>query len=156
MTDPIIRVNAQRLLQQLQNNGQIEPEAHEKNKADYHREFRRDLDTVINSRYNASVFREQLNWFKSRFYTVTGLGDKSIYRMRQIEQNLPPVKIQKPAIYETLKNRFGDDLQPLLSTNRVLRFLTSCASEKYCPHTEKFCLTLSVTGIVRLGLDTLQ
>ena len=110
---------------------------HQRNAQHYSQVLRRDINQEIDNTYDVLAFAEQLAFIQSRFYTVTGSGREPVYKMRQREERLDPIKIQKSAIYDTISRRFKEQLQPLFlslwDSGDILKFIPSCATERYEP-----------------------
>ncbi len=119
---------------------------HEQNRKDYQRLHRRDLNDRLTNpsrgqrrdiSYNAKDFRLQLDFIRRLFYTITGSGNRTVYKMRQEEDNKDPILIKKDSIYDTVLNYFDDEIEPLFfdADGDLLMYVTNCVAEIYAPHT---------------------
>ncbi len=85
---------------------------------------------------NHTRLREQLDFIAENFYTVSGNGQSPVYKMRQAEQGLDATKVQGRIVYQTVYERFEDQVEPLLKVGNLMLYLVPpVVNERYDPST---------------------
>ena len=85
---------------------------------------------------NHTRLREQLDFIAENFYTVSGNGQSPVYKMRQAEQGLDATKVQGRIVYQTVYERFEDQVEPLLKADKLMLYLVPpVVNERYDPST---------------------
>ena len=96
---------------------------HELNRKHYSHAIHQDLDDIVASleendalayTYDATRFSDQLKWLRYKYYKVTGAGNQDVYQMRQREKDEIDVKATKQDVYESMRLKFGDNIDQLL------------------------------------------
>jgi hypothetical protein len=118
---------------------------HELNRKHYSHAIHQDLDDIVASleendalayTYDATRFSDQLKWLRYKYYKVTGAGNQDVYQMRQREKDEIDVKATKQDVYESMRLKFGDNIDQLLlgdERKHLLFFVQSCVGKRYKP-----------------------